>query len=79
LRREVLHYLQSNKDLLQFVREEPKWYRYLSRNPYDLNIINSEAKKYYKKTIPDRIHQIADGVQMASMMMSMFSMMNNQK
>jgi YlbE-like protein len=36
------------------------------------------ALHYYKKTIPHQVEKFSSGVQMASMMMSMFQMMNAQ-
>lgn len=52
MRREVIEYLESQQDLKQFVREQPYWYRKLSRNPYDLQALEIAALHYYKRTIP---------------------------
>ncbi len=54
MRHEVLEYLQGQKDLKRFVREQPLWYRKLSRNPYDLQKLEIESLHYYKKTIPTK-------------------------
>jgi hypothetical protein len=78
MRKEVLEYLERQRDLKQFVREQPKWYRKLSRNPYDLESLEIESLHYYKKTIPHQIEKFSNGVQMAQMMFSMFQAMKNQ-
>jgi hypothetical protein len=78
MRKEVLEYLERQKDLKQFVREQPKWYRKLSRNPYDYKALEIESLHYYKKTIPHQVEKFSNGVQMASMMFSMFQAMKNQ-
>ncbi|MFJ7728906.1 YlbE-like family protein [Neobacillus sp. NPDC097160] len=78
MRRDVLDYLERQKDLKQFVREQPQWYRKLSRNPYDLQALEVASLHYYKKTIPDQVEKFSNSVQMASMMYSMFQTMKTQ-
>ncbi|MGG3466546.1 YlbE-like family protein [Neobacillus pocheonensis] len=78
MRREVLEYLGNQKDLKQFVREQPQWYRKLSRNPYELQSLEVASLHYYKKTIPDQVEKFSNSVQMASMMYHMFQAMKNQ-
>lgn len=78
MRQEVLEYLERQKDLKQFVREQPLWYRKLSRNPYDLQSLQIQSLHYYKKTIPDRVEKFSNSVQMAQMMFHMFQTMKNQ-
>ncbi|GHI01277.1 YlbE-like family protein [Neobacillus kokaensis] len=78
MRREVLDYLDQQKDLKRFVREQPLWYRKLSRNPYDLQALEIASLHYFKKTIPHQVEKFTNGVQMASMMYSMFQTMKEQ-
>lgn len=78
MRRDVLEYLERQKDLKQFVREQPHWYRKLSRNPYDLQSLEVASLHYYKKTIPDQVEKFSNSVQMASMMYAMFQAMKTQ-
>jgi hypothetical protein len=78
MRKEVLEYLERQKDLKQFVREQPIWYRKLSRNPYDYEKLEIESLHFYKKSIPHQVEKFSNGVQMASMMLSMFQAMKNQ-
>ncbi|WP_423801622.1 YlbE-like family protein [Neobacillus sp. SAB-20_R2A] len=78
MRKEILEYVEGQKDLKRFIREQPLWYRKLSRNPYDIQSLEIAALHYYKKTIPDQVEKFTNGVQMASMMYSMFQAMKNQ-
>lgn len=76
MRKEVMDYLNSKKDLHQFIREQPHWYRKLSRNPFDLEALEVASLHYYKRTIPHHVERFSNGVQMASMMFHMLQSMN---
>jgi hypothetical protein len=78
MRKDVLNYLERQKDLKQFIREQPQWYRKLTRNPYDLQALEVASLHYYKKTIPDQVEKFSNSVQMASMMYHMFQAMKTQ-
>jgi hypothetical protein len=78
MRKEIIDYLNSNVQLKQFVREQPIWYRKLSRSPQDLQLMEISSMHYYKKTFPHQVEKFSNGVQMASMMMSMFQAMNSK-
>lgn len=78
MRKDIYMYLQQNKDLLMFLREQPGWYRILTRNPNDIQKMEIAALNYYKRTIPHQVEKFSSGVQLASMMMNMFSAMNSQ-
>lgn len=70
-------YLEEKKELKQFVREQPLWYRKLSRNPYDLQSLEIASMHYYKRTLPDHVDKFSNSVQMASMMFHMLQSMRN--
>jgi len=72
----VYEQIQGNEDLQNFLRQQPMWYKRLSRNPQDLAVFETEAKYFFKKSIPDRVLQLSNSVQMASMMVSMFQSMS---
>jgi hypothetical protein len=78
MRRELFEFLNEKKELKKFVREQPLWYRKLSRNPYDLQSLEIESLHYYKKTIPHQVEKFSNNVQMASMMFYMFQSMKDQ-
>lgn len=75
MRREIMEYLEDQKELREFIREQPNWYRKLSRNPYDLQSLHISSLHFYKKTIPHQVEKFSNGVQMASMMFNMFQAM----
>lgn len=75
MRQSIIHVIQMDEDLHRFLREQPIWYRRLSRNPDEFSEFKRQAKAYYRKTLPDKVAKISNGMQMATMMLSMFPMM----
>ncbi len=78
MRKDVYLYLQKNKELMKFLHEQPIWYRKLGRDPRQIRNLEIAALQYYQKTIPHQVEKFSQGVQMASMMVSMFKIMNEQ-
>lgn len=78
MRKDVYTYLEQNKELLTFIREQPGWYRKLTRDPSQIQVMEIQALHHYKKTIPHQVEKFSNGIQMASMMISMFQAMNSQ-
>ncbi|MED1202194.1 YlbE-like family protein [Heyndrickxia acidicola] len=76
MRAEVLEYIYSKNELKQFIREQPAWYRRLSRHPEDLEQFEIASLNYYERTIPHRVDKFYNNLQMASMMMSMLQNIN---
>ncbi|HLR66037.1 YlbE-like family protein [Virgibacillus alimentarius] len=62
-------YLQNHPELLVFVRYNPVWYRYLSRDPNKLEELEKEAKRFYGKTFTKRLEKMNNQVQMITMLM----------
>ncbi|MCA1053390.1 YlbE-like family protein [Rossellomorea aquimaris] len=79
MRAEIIEYIHSNEELKMFLREMPEWYRTLSRNPNELEKFEIASINYFQKTIPHRVQKFSNGVQMASMMISMFQTMNESE
>jgi YlbE-like protein len=75
VRQEIYEFLQSREDLQKFIREQPIWYRRLTRNPTDLEAFELAMLHHYKKTIPDRVEKFQNQVQMASLMIDVFQVM----
>lgn len=78
MRKEVQDYIRANKDRQRFIREQPQWFRKLSRNPKDLESLDIAMMNYYQKTIPHKVQQFSNSIQMASMMIAMFQSMKQQ-
>lgn len=62
------HFLQTRPDLLHFVRSNPMWYRYLTRDPNRIYELEGEAKRFYGKTFPQRLEKFSNQMQMANML-----------
>lgn len=77
MRAEVMDYIKGRQDLKQFLREQPVWYRKLSRDPNALQDFETASLYHFEKTIPHRVAKFSNGVQMASMMFQMFQSMKN--
>ncbi|MGE8079327.1 YlbE-like family protein [Peribacillus loiseleuriae] len=75
MRQDIYEVIKENEDLLKLLRMQPYWYRKLMRDPQLLEKLNTDAVFFFKKSIPDRVSKFSDGVQFASMMMSMFQAM----
>lgn len=78
MRADVLEYISSNHELKQFIREQPQWYRKLSRDPKQLEQFEIASLHYFKKTIPHQVEKFSQGVQMANMFMGMLQAMNSK-
>ncbi|MFD1849168.1 YlbE-like family protein [Oceanobacillus bengalensis] len=74
---DVYHYLSKNPKLRDFVRYNPKWYRYLSRDPSVLKMMEKEAKVFYGKTFPQRLEKMNNNVQMLNMLIQFADVMKD--
>lgn len=64
-------YLQKDPKLVEFVRRNPIWYRYLSRDNACLDQLKKEADLYYGKTLPQRLERVHNQLQMLTMFIRM--------
>lgn len=62
------YYVSNNPKIAMFIRYNPVWYRYLSREPNRINELEKEAKKYYGKTFPQQVEKLNNQMQMVSML-----------
>ena len=77
MRYEVYQEIQSDKDYMNYLRFKPVWYKRLMRNPDKISEFQTECKTFFRKTIPDRVNAISNGVQLAQMMMTMVQSSNS--
>jgi len=70
-------YLQKNPDLAVFVRYNPIWYRYLTRDPHRIYELVEEAKVFHGKTLPQRLEKLNNQVQMVNMLVQFASNMKD--
>lgn len=78
MRNEVMEVIRRSNEWKTFLREQPAWYRKLSRHPGELEQFQIAALHYYQKTIPQRVEKFANGLQMAQMMMHMMQSIYEQ-
>lgn len=57
---ETQFYLNNHILLKRFLHENPKYYKYLNREPRYILELEKIMKEKYKMTIPDRIDKIKD-------------------
>lgn len=77
MRQELYEFIQSNEDLQKFIREQPIWYRKLTREPVNVEEFELAMMRHYKKTIPDRVDKFQNQIQMASFLVEMFKSMRS--
>lgn len=58
--------------LYQYLRVNSTWYQKLNRNPHFIKELESEAKRYYKLTFPDKIDDIIRNIEMVSTFIDVF-------
>ncbi|WIY59988.1 YlbE-like family protein [Bacillus arachidis] len=78
MRVELMEFIKADKDLERYIREQPHWYRKLSRNPKEKEAFELAALQYYKKTIPDKVAKFQNQLAVASIMIDMFQYMKQQ-
>ncbi|WNF35580.1 YlbE-like family protein [Bacillaceae bacterium IKA-2] len=71
MRQEIQLYLSQRRDVKQFVRNNPQWYRYLSRNPQSISELDEQVKYYYGKTFPQKLDRFQSNLNMAMMLFNM--------
>ncbi len=74
---ETYHYLQQREDLWSFIRKNPEWYRYLSRDKNRLRELEYTSKQYYGKTLPQRLEKTQQNIQLVQLLMQMAGSMND--
>lgn len=79
MRHEVQLYLNQRPEVKQFIRNNPIWYRYLSRDPNSIAQLEKEVKEYYGKTFPQKIERFQSNLNMAMMLLEMVRGMNASK
>lgn len=71
MRHEVQLYLNQHPEMKQFVRNNPVWYRYLSRNPQSVRELEEEVKQFYGRTFPQKLDRFQSNLSMAMMLLEM--------
>ncbi len=75
MRPDIIKIVRSNETYKKYLREQPYWYRKLSRDPASIREFDLNSKDYFKQTIPHKVASLSEKLQMASMMVGMFQVM----
>lgn len=70
-------HLKAHPELTKFVRYNPMWYRYLSRDASRLDELEKEAKVFYGKTFSQRLEKVNTQVQTIGMLMQFATAMKD--
>ncbi|NEU29493.1 hypothetical protein GN156_01655 [bacterium LRH843] len=74
MRSDVYQYLYESQELRQYIRQNPNWYRKLSRDPGQLSELEKEANYFYGRTFPQRVEKVQNHLGFAMMMIEMLKM-----
>ncbi|MBP3952154.1 YlbE-like family protein [Bacillus suaedae] len=74
MRVEVQQFLAERQELRYFIRQNPNWYRKLSRDPSQVAILEKEANQFYGRTLPQRVEKVQNSLSLAMMMIEMLKM-----
>ncbi|SDC34293.1 YlbE-like family protein [Shouchella lonarensis] len=74
MRGDIRRRLLEDEELRTFMRHHPVWYRLLARQPARLGEMEQEAKRYYGKTLPQRVEKMQNNVNVMMMLMEMMKM-----
>ncbi|GIO26042.1 hypothetical protein J43TS3_06530 [Ornithinibacillus bavariensis] len=77
MQKEVYYYVKSSQELLHFIRHNPEWYRYLTRDPSRISECELEAKRFYGRTFSQRLEKVNQNVQMVGVLLQFAEMMKD--
>lgn len=75
MRQEIMERIMQKQEWLHYLRNEPIWYRLLSRNPDHFGQFERASLHFHKKTLPHHVERVSDSIQLAT---TLFSLMNAQ-
>jgi hypothetical protein len=73
----VYETLTKQPQLFEFIRENPIWYRYLSREPGMVLEIEKAAREYEGKTFSKRLEKLGSQAQMVHMLIQLAGAMKD--
>lgn len=77
MREEVQAYLSTRPDLNFFIRNQPVWYRRLSREPYALKECELASKQFFGQTFPQKVDRFQNQLNMVNSMLAMMTQLRN--
>lgn len=70
---ECQFYLQKNPNLIRFLHENPKYYKMLNRDPNFVFELEKMMKEKYKLTLPDKIDNFKNKLDMINTFIDIIS------
>jgi YlbE-like protein len=77
MREEVQEFLANRQDLVFFLRNQPVWYRRLSREPYALKEFEEASRTFYGQTFPQKVDRFQNQLNMVNMMLALMTQLKN--
>ncbi|WP_010530428.1 YlbE-like family protein [Lentibacillus jeotgali] len=74
---QVYQYLKQYPEFAHFVRLNPVWYRYLTREPQMVRELEGASKVFYGKTFSQQVGKIGSHVQMVKMLVNFANTMKD--
>ncbi|WP_337957104.1 YlbE-like family protein [Alkalihalobacillus pseudalcaliphilus] len=74
---EIQQLLHEKPELRQFMRQNPIWYRKITREPHLIPEMEKESNYFYGKTFPQRVEKVQNNIGLAMMMIEMLKMGKN--
>lgn len=73
----IYHYIRNQNDLISFLRYNPIWYRYLTRDPHRINDMIQESKQFHGQTFSQRVEKVTNQVQMVHALIQLTTAMQD--
>ena len=66
MRFDILMKLESNPKMMNYLKENSEWYKYLNRNPLNYDVFIKTMKSKYKIRTTDKINNVIDNIDTVS-------------
>ena len=74
---EMYKHIRANKQMLNFLRRNPIWYRRLSHHDHSFEQFEKEVRIFYGQTVPQRIEKVKNQLTMIDMIISLSKAMKD--
>ena len=68
----TINYIKTNPLIYNYLRENSRWYKELTRDKNILKYLEEQAKKYYRQTPIDKIEQLSNNINMITSLIDVF-------
>ncbi|HLS61279.1 MAG TPA: YlbE-like family protein [Virgibacillus sp.] len=72
-----MNHLHLPPDQVLFIRYNPVWYRYLSRDPRRVDELPEITKEFFGRTFSHRIGKLDENIKLVGMLMEFAEMMKD--